>query len=130
MTHLADELRARPGEWAFILNGGPVPNPLTPNMPSKEVLALARAVWEAQGPWAPLGAFDVAIRNNDLYATFLETSAVHDKPFVYKHGECFECGRPAVYLSSVLVTKVCESCAVALIASEPSGESQLMRFVD
>lgn len=120
-------LRTNPGAWALVKEGGPVPDGRAPNMPSREILDMAREVWEAQGPWAPLGAFDVAIRNNDLYIMYRAERDVSEPVHVYTKGACFECGRPAAYLVVELATKVCLRCGEDLRREHP--DAALWSFV-
>jgi hypothetical protein len=124
-NHLADQLRKKPNVWAQ-LNDDPPPYPEFPHIPAREVLETAREIWEARGRWAPLGAFNVVIRNNILYAMFRSVPNSAEKIGSYHHGECFECGRPADFLSRAYATKLCQACALDFISAEPEELSLLM----
>lgn len=128
--HIADELRQRPGLWAVIMQGGPMPSEDAPNMPSRPILEAAREIWSASGSWAPLGAFDVAIRDNELYVVALESPRTDLSPMNYVGDRiCFECGRPGVYLSHAFATIVCGDCGLELLSDE-AEDPKMMRFAD
>lgn len=128
---VSSKLRERPGEWALVFQDSrPSPDPYR-GIPSQRLMDAAAEISLGDGPWAPAGAFEAAIREDtDLYARFISDSVPDTEVAVtyrvsLRFGPCFYCGRPAPYLVMKSLVLLCALCAVeAAVQGEAIGRLQ------